>query len=93
MQFRFNGAMMTALFIGMTITICIGGYNCVNYATTWLGNPPVAFIFTSLQVSPPTHSTLSSRFLGSNYRMTCNENVDWLTKEPCVGSQIQPGHS
>lgn len=50
LQFQFNGAMMTALFIGMSFTICIGGDDCINYSTTWLGNPPVSFIFTSLQV-------------------------------------------
>eukprot|EP00892_Ulva_mutabilis_P004927 jgi/Ulvmu1/2806/UM142_0004.1 len=66
-QFRFNGAMMTALFVGMTLTVCIGGTDCANFATTWLGNPPVAFIFTSLQLLafylsfPRRHDFLETR--------------------------------
>ena len=45
--------MMTALFVGMTLNVCIGGTDCASLASTWLSNPPVSFIFTSLQVPTP----------------------------------------
>lgn len=63
LQFQFNGAMMTALFVGMTFTICIGGDDCINFSTTWLGSPPVSFILTCLQVRPPVvgHRAQSDR--------------------------------
>eukprot|EP00892_Ulva_mutabilis_P004926 jgi/Ulvmu1/2805/UM142_0003.1 len=52
-QMRFNGCMMLALFLGMTVTglyYLIARKACITYATTWLGNPPICLIFVAMQV-------------------------------------------
>eukprot|EP00892_Ulva_mutabilis_P005825 jgi/Ulvmu1/3614/UM017_0026.1 len=67
LQFRFNGSMVLALIIGMTLTWYVGSDACVNYTVTWYGNPPVTFIIVCLQLVsfnltfPRRHNTLAAQ--------------------------------
>ena len=53
LQFRFNGSMVLALIIGISLTWYMGTDACVNYAVTWYGNAPVTFVIVCFQVCPP----------------------------------------